>query len=161
MKVDREVLPGLSASLIVLLAAITVMLWVVVSAIRTEPLPPPAAPYVWSDLAAAPDSVAVDIDRVLEADPFRAGALETSTRKGEPDPNAIPSAPCELAGTVVGLDGQSFAMCASGGISRTLRIGESIGGWTLLAIEQGRARFRDARGERIELSVTKAREDRQ
>ena len=161
MKIDRELLPGLSASFILSLAAISLMLWVLVGAIRTEPLPPPAAPYAWSDLTAARDSVTVDIDRVLAADPFRAGDPEGPASANEPDPTANPSTPCELAGTVVGLDGRSFALCASGGISRTLRIGESIGGWTLLAIEQGRARFRDARGERIELSVTKGREDRQ
>jgi hypothetical protein len=109
-----------------------------------------------------PDTV--DITPALDADPFRADRRRPLARyrlPGEPVPGrdtvvAVRSN-VQLLGTVIGLDGASFAMCQSGNAPpRSLRVGQMIGDLTLKQIQQGGAMFVTPAGEQLELRVRKA-----
>lgn len=71
-------------------------------------------------------------------------------------PGASPSA-IRLLGTAVRGDGGGFVMAQIGGATPvTVRIGEDVGGLTLLAISRGEAEFERNDGSRVTLSVPKA-----
>ena len=66
-----------------------------------------------------------------------------------------------LIGTVISASGRSFAMCQlSAETPRVVRVGETIGAYTLRRVEQGEAFFVSDAGERLEIRVPKAGSDR-
>ena len=68
-----------------------------------------------------------------------------------------PTQPIVLIGTAVLPNGGGFATCQIGNEpARLVRIGESLAGYTLRAVAQGRATFRTADGEELEVRVAKA-----
>lgn len=61
----------------------------------------------------------------------------------------------QLLGTVVSTSGRSFAVCRVGnGLTRSVRVGESVGEWVLLKIGAGSADFRATDGTVVSLKVT-------
>lgn len=68
--------------------------------------------------------------------------------------------PVTLVGTAVGEGGRGFVVCRVGRESpRIVRLDGSCGDLVLETVEQGRASFRDAAGERVLLEVPKAGTD--
>lgn len=106
----------------------------------------------------------VDIAPAVELDPFRADRQKPLARYALPgdapapneQPPANPPASVSLLGTVMSLDGSSFAMVGmTGSPPRVMRVGQTIGNLTLRTIEQGRAVFRSATGETVEVRVSR------
>ncbi|MGQ0640482.1 MAG: hypothetical protein ACT4P6_06875 [Gemmatimonadaceae bacterium] len=121
---------------------------------RIEPLPTPAAPYEWSTAALQEATVRpANIEEVLDADPFRFGAQASASTDSADRSETVVAHQCRLIGTVVGLDGESFATCDVGGVPRLVRQGQKIGAWTLLRVEQGQVVFRDEKGAPVTLKI--------
>ena len=109
------------------------------------------------------------LDATVERAPFRPDREPPALRFGEsaevaaaPAPANAPPPPAEgrpmlrLAGTVVQADGRSFVMCEwMAEPARVVRIGDTVGGFTLRAVHQGWAVFRAPSGEAVELRVPK------
>lgn len=87
--------------------------------------------------------------------PFRLPAEEESARRA-----AVPEAPVStlrLLGTVITAGQDAFAMGQLGGDApRVVRVGGTLGGFTLRRIEPGRAVFTTPNGEMLDLRVPKA-----
>lgn len=124
----------------------------------------PGAPDITDVIPAAAPNAARALEAV-ESDPFHPERRPPTNRfrlPGEviaaeavPAPAAI--APLVLLGTVVLAEGRSFVMCQQGSEPpRIVRVGESLGEYKLRTVEQGRAVFVTAHGERVELHVPKA-----
>ncbi len=63
----------------------------------------------------------------------------------------------KLIGTAVLGNGGGFAMCQAGTATpRVVRLGESLAGYTLSAVDRGRAVFHDGGGKLLELRVRKS-----
>jgi hypothetical protein len=103
----------------------------------------------------------------VEADPFRPERRRPAERfrlPGEAVSEALAveethpqSGTVQLIGTVVMPNGGSFAMTQVGGEPpRMMRVGESIGGYSLRSIDRGRAVFVAAGGTRVEVQVPKS-----
>jgi len=97
--------------------------------------------------------------RTLASDPFSPGrrlrpepsVTRTVSRVATPAPEP-PTV--RLLGTVM-RGGSGFAVCqVASDPPRTVRVGETLGELTLIALDQGRATFRAANGTRVELSLT-------
>ena len=105
-----------------------------------------------------------ELDKAVAKDPFHPERRRPSVRfqlPGETPPaSADPteaSAPFKLIGTAAMSEGRGFAMCQWGADPpKLVRIGESVGGLTLKAVQPGRAVFLTARGKRYEVQVPKA-----
>ncbi|MGH7629405.1 MAG: hypothetical protein ACREOF_08435, partial [Gemmatimonadales bacterium] len=70
----------------------------------------------------------------------------------KPSPSPEQDVALKLIGTAVMGAGKSFAMCQSGAEPpRVVRVGESFAGYTLSAIDRGRAVFHDPRGRVLEI----------
>lgn len=112
--------------------------------------PVPRLPAFRRDRAAQADDTAPD-------DPFDPDRGAVVAQAGDPIPvtdAAAAAAAVSLIGTVVRAGGGSVAVCRLGSDApRVLRIGEHIGGLTLLEVEQGRAAFRDSSGARVALRL--------
>jgi len=101
------------------------------------------------------------VARAVSDDPFRADRRPPGKRfrmPGEPIPGAAEDSVAltrdfKLIGTaVVGSGG--FAMCQAGSAApHVVRLGQSLGGYTLTAVTRGRAVFRDGEGKPLELRV--------
>ena len=133
-------------------------------ALRIAPLPPvtPSAQAGTLTLAgtsraataATPPSV-----RALASDPFSPGrrlraepALTRAVARAATPAPELPTV--RLLGTVM-RGGSGFAVCqVADDPPRTVRIGETIGELTLIALDRGRAIFRSANGPRVELFLT-------
>lgn len=161
MKLWRDHLAKIGIVGMICLASLTSIGSAAWRAWHVDALPPSAPPYEWSITASAAAVRPVNLDGVLDADPFRFGAAQRAAsaeadgteRAGEGVERA-----CHLIGTVVALDGESFVMCDVAGVARVVRQGQAIGGWTLLRVEQGQAVFRDGKGggELVTLKVPQA-----
>jgi hypothetical protein len=98
----------------------------------------------------------------VESNPFRpdrAPAPIAFRMPQEERPASAPAAPVavKLVGTAVMPGSTGFAMCQLGNQPpRVVRVGETIGDFTLKAVEQGRARFQTSRGTPVEIQVAKA-----
>ncbi len=102
------------------------------------------------------------VDEALDHDPFAPTRTRPATRYGTPAVIALnappppPPATLRLLGTVVEIDGASFALCQLGADQpHVVRVGQKIGGFLLRSISQGVATFTSAEGERVELRVPK------
>lgn len=111
------------------------------------------------------DSLPVQvIARAVSRDLFRADRRPPATRfrmPGEDAPGvekpSAESGELKLIGTAVLGNGGGFAMCQAGvAAPRVVRVGESLAGYTLSAVDRGRAVFRDGGGKRLELRVSKS-----
>lgn len=159
----RLLLPGsvLVLSLGVVLAAAARF------AARVEPPAPAPASVVAADLpeparpvSAVPDgpseAVAADPfrpDRRPAPTPFRMPGEALASERADDQP---PSQPIVLIGTAVLPDDRGFAMCQVGGEPpRLIRIGESMSGYTLRAVAQGRATFRTRTGQQLDVRVAR------
>jgi type II secretory pathway component PulM len=120
--------------------------------------PGPGAPrHPWS-----PDSLAT---RVAARNPFAASrrapperyrlAIPADALAASPVEEAMPPSRPVVHGTAVGGDGQGFAMCAIDGQPVTVvRVGDRLAGYTVVAIARGRVTFRDARGQRLDITTS-------
>lgn len=148
-----------SATLVVGIAA-----W---RAVRLDPLPTAAG----STIAVSAETLASmaivrspheDV-RPIDNDPFsadrqlpaaRARAVASYASAGA---IAVPPEAVRLLGTVIRPGGKSFVVYQlPSEVPKTLRLGESVGGMTLVDVAPGRATFRTQRGARVELSLAKA-----
>jgi hypothetical protein len=124
----------------------------------------PPAESIITDVAPAAAPNAAQVLEAVDSDPFhpeRRRPTERFRLPGEaisaevtaPEPAV---APLVLLGTVVLAEGRSFVMCQQGSDQpRIVRIGESLGDYTLRTVQQGRAVFVSRRGEQLELRVPK------
>lgn len=169
MRWSRVWTPTASLAALGLAGAVALVGLAAVRATRLEPLPAPAPstpanpeePIGGSVFASARDVVR----RAVARDPFRPERRPSDTRfrmpgdavAGEkPSPPSEQDAALKLIGTAVMGAGKGFAMCQSGAQPpRVVRIGESFAGYTLSAIDRGRAVFRDPRGRVLELKAPK------
>lgn len=127
--------------------------------------PPTVA--TWSDAGApmhrwSPDSLAA---RLTAHNPFVASRRAPSVRYRLAIPgDALAGLPLEEAlepsrpvvhGTAVSSDGRGFAMCAIDGQPVTVvRVGDRLADYTVVAIGRGRVTFRDAQGQRLDITTS-------
>jgi hypothetical protein len=131
-----------------------------------DPLPVTRAPAVTAtSIQATSLPAGVDVTPAVELDPFRPDRRRPPARYAVPGdvPPAVENAPpakqsaVALVGTVMSLDGSSFAMVAiDGSPPRVVREGQTVGELTLKKVQQGKAVFRSAAGDLVELTVPKA-----
>ncbi|WP_414900865.1 hypothetical protein ACMT1E_13440 [Sphingomonas flavalba] len=118
------------------LAALAVPLWL----LRVGGAPPPTAPLPRPATMQVAD--AVPLDRLAARHPFgntRPPAVETDTAQTDDGP--------DLAGIVGRFPRAGRAMVRiGGGRTRTLKVGDRVDGWRLIALTSSRATFR--RGDR-------------
>lgn len=113
---------------------------------------PAAAPNAAQVLAAV-DSDPFHPERRRPTERFRLPGEAITAEVAAPTPAA---APLVLLGTVVLAEGRSFVMCQQGSDQpRIVRVGESLGDYTLRSVQQGHAVFVTRRGEQVELRVPK------
>jgi hypothetical protein len=156
--------PVVRLSLVVLAAAIIVVGWTVVRALRAPadgdvplmsvaalepitrgPLPPPA------DIQSAVESDLFSHDRSAPAQPYRMPGESAPDNK----PVVEPMKPLVL-GTAVANDGRSFATLQLGDATPTLvHVGDKIGEWTVKGIERRKVVLVSTAGSRAELTVPK------
>jgi hypothetical protein len=87
--------------------------------------------------------------------PFRLPAEEAAARPAPVTP--APAAQLRLLGTVVTPGSDAFAMGQLGADApRVIRVGGTLGGFTLRRIEPGRAIFTAPNGESMDLRVSRA-----
>lgn len=98
----------------------------------------------------------------LDNDPFSADRELTSARgpvTSQAAGSVVPTLPPEavrLLGTVVRPEGRNFVVYQlPSEVPRTVRVGESVGGMTLINVLPGRATFRAHGGALVELTLTK------
>lgn len=113
--------------------------------------------HAWS-----PDSLAAQL---AAQNPFAASRRAPSTRYRLAIPgDALAALPADEAveparpvvhGTAVSSDGRGFAMCAIDGQPVTVvRVGDRVGDYTVVAIARGLVTFRDAQGQRLEITTS-------
>jgi len=138
-------------------------------ALAPGPLPAAAQPLAVRDHAGPPRRPAYAADQVLaaiEKDPFQADRRRPAVRFRLPQearPSRRPvadasasSAAVRVIGTAVLPDGGGFAICQRSGGSPTLvRLGGTLGDWTLKAVEAGQVTFVTASGATLVLRVLK------
>lgn len=136
-------------------------------AVRLEPIPaavPRRAPAESESALASPASARLARTRapVLDNDPFNADRELPGTRSVVASQaagsvvRAVPPEAVRLLGTVLRPTGRSFAIYQlPSEVPKTVRIGESVGGMTLVEVAPGRATFRAQTGALVELSLSK------
>lgn len=153
-----------AAAVAALLAAAALLGAAAWRAARLEPLPGPEASTPAPRLVAlAPpvDDSGGARDEELDNDPFDPDRqLPQTADDADASANAADTAPpvappmIRLLGTVIRADGRSFAVYQlPSEPPRMIRVGERIGTLTLVAVEPGRAVFRAAGGDRVELHL--------
>ena len=164
----------LAAGALLLVAAVVVAGWTVWRAVRLDPLPRSERKLgvVTLALEVGPADTMSDerFAATLDRDPFhpeRRRPTEAFQIAADPAPAApsaeapvapAPAAPTiRLVGTVVTPGGDAFAMCQLGSEPpKVVRPGGRLGEYTLQKVEQGRAVFRSASGETVDLHAPKA-----
>jgi hypothetical protein len=144
--------------------AVALVLWTLVGALRSEPLPdtPPTtvasletisnrAPRPPADIMTAVDKDLFASDRSAPDAPYRMPGESDEKDK----PTVEPMKPIVL-GTAVATDGRSFATLQLGDAPPTLvRVGDKIGEWVVKAIERGKIVLVSTSGTRTDLTVPK------
>jgi hypothetical protein len=133
-----------------------------VAAIRLEPAPTPL-PEASTSVATLQNAAGTPnelIDEAVAASPFTPSRQQVAAVPASPD--AAPSYGTQaitLVGTVVGDDGDSFVLVASGnGPAKVVRVGGLFEGHRLRSIGQASAVFTNVQtGERLELRVPRSR----
>jgi len=144
--------------------AVLTFAWSVVDAVRLSPdVPLPAASAPVRDMAArdsvpVPD-IGVAVSRNVFSSARRAPSVAYRLSTGNLDDNASNRLMEEsdrvdpvVLGTALGVNGASFAMCSyDDAPAVVVRVGDTIGPYTVLAIARGRVTFRDVDGTRVEV----------
>ena len=159
--------PAVRYALVALGLSLMLLGWTVRRALEVEEargaIDPPAASVI-TDVAPAAAPNAAQVLEAVDSDPFHPERRRPTERfrlpgeaiSAEVIAPAPAVAPLVLLGTVVLAEGRSFVMCQQGsGQARIVRIGESLGDYTLRNVQQGRAVFVTKGGEKIELRVPK------
>ena len=136
-------------------------------AMRLEPIPaavPLAASPAAQRVLASPASARPARTRppVLDNDPFHADRELPGARSvvasgaGRAVAPTVPPDAVRLLGTVLRPAGTSFVVYQlPSELPKTVRVGESVGGMTLVDVAPGRATFRAQTGSLVELSLSK------
>lgn len=160
--------PRLALALVAATLSIGAAGWSLVRAVTVTPPPAASAPHDDRAVQAEPIFAGVTRTAITDAvasDPFRPERRRPESRFRLPGEEPAPSqagAPApvgdlRLIGTVVSPDGGGFVMCQLGTETpKVVRIGERIGPYALVGVHQGRARFRAASGEVLDVTVPKA-----
>jgi hypothetical protein len=156
--------PGQRVATGALAIAVALVLWTLVNALRSQPLPdaPPTTvaslETITSHSVRAPADIMTAVDKDLFASD-RTAPDEPYRMPGESDgkdkPAVEPMKPIVL-GTAVATDGRSFATLQLGDASPTLvHVGDKIGEWVVKAIERGKIVLVSTSGTRADLTVPK------
>ncbi|HXT15696.1 MAG TPA: hypothetical protein VN706_08705 [Gemmatimonadaceae bacterium] len=159
--------PAMRIAFVAVVATSAALLWEVVQAVRTPPLPEiPAATLASvtaqgslhhmpspppADIQAAVDNDLFASDRSAPDTPYRMPGESTEDDKVA----AEPAKPFVL-GTAVGNDGRNFATLQLGTESpKLVVVGDKIGEWVVKGISRGKVVLLSSTGTRAELTVTK------
>jgi hypothetical protein len=150
------------ASISVLAAAVAVLGWSAVSAVRVDPLPdtpPPRMANLGTGRGVRPPT---DVQSAVENDVFSPDRSAPSAPYRMPGENAPSDKPLvepakpTVLGTAVATDGRSFATVQLAGQPPTLvHVGDKIGEWMVRAIERGKVVLVSSAGTRADVTVTK------
>lgn len=162
----------IGGSAVALAISVAVGGWTLTRALELEPSPRAASAVNEGRTARLTSRAgdARDLAAAVEHDPFRKERRRPSVRyrvPGDAQPSvetavlrAAPGA-LTLIGTVISAGGRSFAMCQlRAEPPRVVRVGDTIGAYTLRRVEQGGAYFVSDAGERLEIRVPQAGSDR-
>jgi hypothetical protein len=155
---------GTRVAIGVLTLSVALVLWTLVGALRSEPLPDTLpttvasletisnrAPRPPADIMTAVDKDLFASDRSAPDAPYRMPGESDEKDK----PTVEPMKPIVL-GTAVATDGRSFATLQLGDAPPTLvRVGDKIGEWVVKAIERGKIVLVSTSGTRTDLTVPK------
>ena len=106
-----------------------------------------------------PSHTTSEPDAMPSNDPFDAGRASLDLVPVENAPLTATAAPSavlaiRLLGTVLLPNGASFAVCQlPSALPRTVHVGDSIGGLTVLSIDRGHVVLHTARGEKTEIDI--------
>jgi hypothetical protein len=156
--------PSMRVAIGALAIAAALVLWTLVHALRSQPLPDSVATTVASletignrstrppaDVMAAVDKDVFAPDRSAPDAPYRM----PGENDGSDKPAVEPMKPIVL-GTAVATDGRSFATLQLGDASPTIvHVGDKIGEWVVKSIERGRIVLVGTSGTRADLTVPK------
>ena len=155
---------GMRVALTALGAAVVVLLWTMVRALRAEPLPTPQ-PIVVASLETMRRGIArppADIQGAIENDLFASDRTAPASpyrmpgEHGSDDTPVVEPMKPNVLGTAVATDGRSFATLQLGDASPTLvRVGDKIGEWVVKGIARGKVVLVSNAGSRAELTVSK------
>lgn len=128
---------------------------------RPLPATAPGAPSASANGSLAAADTARDDFAELSRDPFRSGGLlPNDVARLRPAPDTVlpvSVAAIRLLGTVVRASG-SFALCQlPPDVPRMVHIGERLGEFTLISLEQGHVVFQAPKGARLELFLSNSR----
>jgi hypothetical protein len=157
--------PGFRIAAVLLAAAIALVVWTAVRALRVDPVPsvPPPTLASAGSIASAPLPPATDVAAAVEKDPFapdRSAPASPYRLPGEPDPKVEepvvePQKPVVI-GTAVSPQGRSFAVLQLGDARPvSLSIGDRIGAYTVKSIERGRVVFTTPAGKKVDITAVK------
>lgn len=162
---------GHRAVLALLAVSVLVTLGAGVRAWRLSPLPGPEAIPATPALEDVPDVEREQLwtaVRAVERDPFHPERRAPARRYLLPEDDGrgvftagvdAPQGPLRLVGTAVSDAGGGFAMCQLGGDPpRIVRVGETLGGFTLRSVLRGKAEFTREDGTAMTLAVPSAPE---
>jgi len=158
--------PGFRVAVVALAAAIVLVVWTLVRALRVDPVPevPPPTLASAGSIASAPLPPATDIAAAVEKDPFasdRSAPASPYRLPGEPDPKVAepvvePPKPVVIGTAVSPQGGRSFAVLQLGEARPvSLSIGDRIGAYTVKSIERGRVVFTTAAGKKVDITAVK------
>jgi hypothetical protein len=144
--------------------AVALVLWTLISALRSEPLPdtPPTTVASLGTISSRASRPRADIMTAVDKDLFasdRSAPDAPYRMPGESDekkePAVEPMKPIVL-GTAVATDGRSFATLQLGDASPMLaHVGDKIGEWVVKSIERGKIVLVSTSGRRADLTVPK------
>jgi hypothetical protein len=163
---ERRLLAAAAA----LAMASALVLWTVRRAVFHSDAAVPARAGVAAATPVVPEATripAVLVDETVNHDLFHPERRKPRTPfrlPGEPDPAhaplpapVAPQAALHLLGTVMELGKDAFVVCQIGNEPpKVVRVGRTLGSYTLRKIEPGRAVFTSPDGETVDLRVSKA-----
>lgn len=156
--------PFIRAALATVLVSAAVMLTTLVRAIRVTPVEASEniATAALSRSTATPPVPQIDLDAVGANglfQPDRSALPYRYRMPGETAPDETPvvePARPVVLGTVLATDGAHFASVQMpGGRPTTLRVGDQIGGYTIVGIERNKVAFKNAAGTLMEITATR------
>jgi hypothetical protein len=121
------------------------------------PIPDSRFPIPDSRLSRTDTTSNAILDRAVDRDPFATEQNAAPIREAAQAPVTLASSqPLRLVGTVVDGASGDFALCQLGGDApKIVRVGQSIGTYTLRSVTQGAASFDSPGGNRLDLRVSK------
>lgn len=149
------------AGVVACVAALATLTWVAGASIRVDAAParlsgtPSRVVAAGGRLDTTSDAL---VSRAIDRDPFAVASSAVQARESSPAPATRAVAqPLRLVGTVVDGASGDFALCQLGADApKVVRVGQTIGTYTLRSITQGAAAFDSPAGDRVELRVSKS-----